>query len=98
LNTSFGDVADQISNLTDTVNSSNVISQTLSLVGKDVTVDVPTYDEQGHYQKDDSGNVIYGQVSGTVDEVSFDNGDGMVTIGGNQYSISNISSIRNAAQ
>lgn len=97
LNASFGDVSKQISNLTETVNSSNIISQTLSLVGKDVTVSVPKFDEQGHQLKDENGNLVYGEISGNVDEVSFDGGAGMITVDGKQYSISNILSIRNAS-
>lgn len=97
LNSSFSEVSEKISDLTETVNSSNIISQTLSLVGKDVTVSVPTPGENGEYQKDSNGNTIYSDVTGTVDEVSFDNGQGMISIKGKQYSISNITSIRNAS-
>lgn len=97
LNASFGDVSKQLSELTETVNSSNIISQTLSLVGKDVTVSVPKTDSDGKVIKDDKGKVVYDEVKGSVDEVSFDNGSGMITVDGKQYSISNITSIRNAS-
>ena len=86
LNTAFSEVSNKISDLADTVNSSNVISQTLSLVGKDVTVSVPVYGEDG--------TLSYQDVTGSVDEVSFENGDGMVTINGQTFSIGNIKSIR----
>ena len=97
LNASFGDVSKQLSELTDTVNSSNIISQTLSLVGKDVTVSIPKTGEDGKVVTDDKGKVVYDEVKGSVDEVSFDNGSGMITVDGKQYSISNITSIRNAS-
>lgn len=97
LNSSFSDVSKQLTELTDTVNSSNIISQTLSLVGKDVTVSVPKVGEDGKIVKDDDGKVVYDEVKGSVDEVSFDNGAGMISIDGKQYSISNITSIRNAS-
>lgn len=97
LNTSFGEVSKQLTELTDSVNSSNIISQTLSLVGKDVSVAVPEIDKNGEAVKDEEGNIVYGEVKGTVDEVSFDGGAGMITIDGQQYSITNITSIRNAS-
>ena len=86
LNSAFSDVSDKLSALSDSVASSNVISQTLSLVGKDVTIAIPT--------ADDDGNVYYTNVTGSVDEVSFENGDGMVKVNGQNYSISSIKSIR----
>lgn len=86
LNTAFSEVSNKISALTDTVTSSNVISQTLSLVGKDVTVSVPG--------KDEEGNTISNEVTGKVGEVSFENGDGLININGKTYPISSIVSIR----
>ena len=97
LNSSFGEVSKQLTSLTESVNTSNIISQTLSLVGKDVTVSVPKIDEKGEVVKDSEGNPVYDEVNGNVDEVSFDGGAGMITIKGQQYSITNISSIRNAS-
>ncbi len=86
LNTAFGEVSNKISELSDAVASSNIISQTLSLVGKDVTVSVPF--------ANDDGSVSYKDITGSVDEVSFENGDGMITVNGETYSIGNIKSIR----
>ena len=86
LNAAFGEVSDKISALSDSVASSNVVSQTLSLVGKQVTVSVPTVG--------DDGNVYYTDITGGVDEVSFENGDGMVKVNGQTYSIGNIKSVR----
>lgn len=87
LNSSFGDVSNKLSSLNDSINSSNIISQTLSLVGKDVTVSVPVLNDQGKVTS-------YQDVKGTVDEVSFDNGAGKINVNGKTYSISDISSIR----
>lgn len=86
LNASFGEVSNKISELSDAVASSNIISQTLSLVGKDVTVSVPV--------TNDDGSVSYQDITGSVDEVSFENGDGMIKVNGNTYSIASIKSIR----
>ncbi len=86
LNTAFGEVSNKISELSDAVASSNIISQTLSLVGKDVTVSVPV--------ANGDGSISYKDITGKVDEVSFENGDGMVTVNGENYSIGNIKSIR----
>ena len=87
LNASFTEVSNKINELSETVNASNIISQTLSLVGKDVTVSVPIFDG--------TGAVVSTQdISGKVDEVSFENGEGMININGSTYSISDIKSIR----
>lgn len=87
LNASFTEVSNKINELSETVNASNIISQTLSLVGKDVTVSVPILDG--------TGAVVSTQdISGKVDEVSFENGEGMININGSTYSISDIKSIR----
>ncbi len=87
LNASFSEVSNKINELSETVNSSNIISQTLSLVGKDVTVTIPVLDE--------NGKVVSTQdISGKVDEVSFENGEGMINVNGTTYSISEIKSIR----
>lgn len=86
LNAAFSEVSDKISALSDSVISGNVISQTLSLVGKEVTVSIPTSDNEG--------NIYYTDVTGNVDEVSFENGDGVVKVNGQNYSLSSIKSIR----
>ncbi len=87
LNTAFADVSNKITELSETVNSSNIISQTLSLVGKDVTVSIPVIDENGQPTSTQD-------ISGKVDEVSFENGEGLISINGMTYPISNIKSIR----
>ena len=86
LNSSFSEVSKQITALNDAVAQNSVISQTLSLVGKDVTLSVPILDKEGH--------LSYEDISGEVKEVSFENGQGMINVNGQSYSIENIKSIR----
>ena len=60
------------------------ISQTLSMIGKDVTIQIP--DENDPTKKT--------TITGTVSEVSFEDGTGKVKVNGKYYSISNVISIR----
>lgn len=60
------------------------ITQTLSMIGKDVTLEIP--DEQDKTKTT--------EVRGTVTEASFKDGTGKVKINGEYYSISYITSIR----
>ena len=62
------------------------ITQTLSLIGKEVTIKIP---------KDSSDPESKEQVvSGTVSEASFEEGSGQVKVDGKYYSIANIISVR----
>ena len=62
------------------------ITQTLSLIGKEVTIKIP---------KDNSDPESKEKVfSGTVTEASFEDGSGKVKINGEYYSIGNIVSVR----
>lgn len=65
------------------------ITQTLSLIGKDVTVKIPK-DLSDPNSKEEV-------VSGTVSEASFEDGEGKVKIDGKFYSIANIVSVRDKA-
>lgn len=87
LNASFGEVSKQITALNDAVTQNSVISQTLSLVGKEVTLSVPKLDSEGRVTD-------YEDISGNVKEVSFENGQGLINVNGQTYSIENIKSIR----
>lgn len=60
------------------------ISQTLSMIGKDVTISVP----------DEKDSTKTTEVTGTVTEANFKDGTGKVKVNGKYYSISNITSIR----
>lgn len=64
------------------------ISQTLSMIGKDVTIQVPD-------ENDPTKNTT---ITGTVSEVSFEDGTGKVKVNGEYYSISNVISIREHAE
>lgn len=64
------------------------ITQTLSMIGKDVTLKIP----------DEKDSTKFETVSGTVSEASFEDGNGKVKIGDKYYSISNVVSIRDAQQ
>ena len=65
------------------------ITQTLSLIGKEVTIKIP---------KDESDPESKEKVfSGTVSEASFEDGTGKVKINGEYYSIGNIISVRDKA-
>ena len=72
LNKSFGAVADQLSQMNDTIATNASITQTLSLVGKDVTLNIPETNEEGI--------TTYTKVNGVVSEASFVGGESMVTI------------------
>ena len=60
------------------------ITQTLSMVGKEVTITVP--------DENDSSKTT--EVTGKVTEANFKDGTGKVKVNGEYYSISNITSIR----
>ena len=65
------------------------ITQTLSLIGKEVTIKIP---------KDNSDPNSKEKVfSGVVSEASFEDGSGKVKINGEYYSIANIISVRDKA-
>ncbi len=60
------------------------ITQTLSMIGKEVTISIP--------DKNDSSKTT--EISGIVTEANFKDGTGKVKVNGEYYSISNITSIR----
>ena len=62
------------------------ITQTLSLIGKEVTIKIPK-DANDPNSKDKT-------FTGTVSEASFEEGSGKVKINGEYYSIANIVSVR----
>ena len=95
LNSSFGKVADQLATMNDTIASNASISQTLSLVGKEVTLQVPKIDDKGKPVLDDKGKQVYNEVKGTVTEASFAGGEGVISIGDKSYPIGYVESIRN---
>lgn len=60
------------------------ITQTLSMVGKEVTISIP----------DEKDSTKTTEVTGKVTEANFKDGTGKVKVNGEYYSISNITSIR----
>lgn len=64
------------------------ITQTLSMVGKEVTITVP--------DENDSSKTT--EVTGKVTEANFKDGTGKVKVNGEYYSISNITSIRESGK
>ncbi len=72
-----------VSSLSDAYASSANITQTLSLLGKEVSVFDPA---------DKTGETI---ITGTVDEASFDSGAGEIRVNGKTYPISYIKSVKN---
>lgn len=60
------------------------ITQTLSMIGKDVTLSIQ--------DPEDKEKTI--EVTGTVTEASFEDGTGKIKVNGEYYSIANIISIR----
>lgn len=63
---------------------SSEINQTLSMIGKDVTLKIP----------DEKDKSKYTTVRGVVSEASFEDGTGKIKIGDKTYSIANVISIR----
>lgn len=88
LNTSFSDVGNALKDMNSTLSVGSTVSQTLSMVGKDVTLTVPADKKAGTEAK---------TVKGTVDEAAFVDGEGMVKVDGKYYSIGYIESVRNAS-
>lgn len=72
-----------VESLSDAYASSANISQTLNLLGKEVTVLDPS---------DKTGETT---ISGKVDEASFDSGSGMIKVNGKNYPIAYIKSVKN---
>ncbi|MBR1907474.1 hypothetical protein IJ818_00880 [bacterium] len=72
-----------VESLSDAYASSANISQTLSLLGKEVTVMDPS---------DSTGETT---ITGTVDEASFESGSGTIKVNGKSYPIAYIKSVKN---
>lgn len=72
-----------VNNLSDAYSTSAGITQTLSLLGKEVTIIDP---------EDKTGET---KITGKVDEASFEDGTGSVKVNGKNYSIAYITSVKN---
>ena len=72
-----------VNNLSEAYSTSAGITQTLNLLGKEVTIDDP---------EDKTGGT---KITGKVEEASFEDGTGSVKVNGKNYSIAYITSVKN---
>ena len=84
MNSGLENCAKYISAMYDDMMINSEITQTLSMIGKDVTLSIPN--------TDDPKNPTI--VSGNVTEASFEDGSGKIKVNGQYYSIENVVSIR----
>lgn len=82
MNSGLGDVMNYIQAMYSDMGASSEISQTLSLIGKEVTIKDPD-DKEGKTN-----------ITGVVSEASFEDGTGKVKIDDKYYSIANIIAVR----
>ena len=76
------DCMNYISAMYSDISANSEITQTLSLIGKEVTI------------KDPEDSTGLKKITGKVEEASFEDGTGQVKVGDNYYSIANIISVR----
>ena len=84
MNSGLENCAKYISALYNDMSYNSEITQTLSMIGKDVTLQIP--------DENDSSKTT--EISGTVTEASFKDGTGKIKIDGKYYSIAYVTSIR----
>jgi flagellar basal-body rod modification protein FlgD len=84
MNSGLEDCAKYINAMYDDMMINSEINQTLSMIGKDVTLSIPN-------EKDPEHPTV---VSGNVTEASFESGSGQIKVNGQYYSIENVISIR----
>ena len=88
MNTGLTNCMNYISAMYKDMSMNAEITQTLSMVGKEVTITVPD-------EKDSSKTT---EITGMVTEANFKDGTGKVKVNGEYYSISNITSIRESGK
>ena len=88
MNTGLTNCMNYISAMYNDMSMNAEITQTLSMVGKEVTITVP--------DENDSSKTT--EVTGEVTEANFKDGTGKVKVNGEYYSISNITSIRESGK
>ncbi len=88
MNTGLTNCMNYISAMYKDMSMNAEITQTLSMVGKEVTITVPD-------EKDSSKTT---EITGKVTEANFKDGTGKVKVNGEYYSISNITSIRESGK
>lgn len=84
MNSGLKECANFMAALYGDMNTNSEINQTLSMIGKDVTLKIP----------DEKDKTKYTSIKGTVTEASFEDGTGKIKIGDKYYSIANVISIR----
>ena len=84
MNEGFQDCRSYLSAMYNDMVTNAEITQTLSLIGKDVTISIQDPDDKEKTQ----------EITGTVTEASFEDGSGKIKVNGEYYSIANIVSIR----
>ena len=84
MNEGFENCMNYLSALYSDMDANAEITQTLSIIGKDVTIKIPA-------EKEGEKDTI---ITGKVEEASFEEGTGKVKVNGEYYSIANIISIR----
>ena len=84
MNSGLENCAKYISAMYDDMMLNSEISQTLSMIGKDVTLQIPN-------ENDPKNPTI---ITGNVSEASFESGSGRIKVNGEYYSIENVVAIR----
>lgn len=86
MNQGLGNCMQYLSALYNDMSYNSEITQTLSMIGKEVTLEIP----------DENDSTKTTEVKGIVTEASFKDGTGKVKVNGEYYSIAYITSIREA--
>lgn len=84
MNSGLENCAKYINAMYDDMMINSEINQTLAMIGKDVTIQIPN-------EKDPSNPTV---ITGNVTEASFESGSGQIKVNGEYYSIENVISIR----
>ena len=84
MNSGLENCAKYINAMYDDMMLNSEISQTLSMIGKDVTIQIPN-------ENDPKNPTV---ITGNVTEASFESGSGMIKVNGEYYSIENVVAIR----
>ena len=84
MNSGLENCARYIGAMYDDMMINSEITQTLSMIGKDVTLKIPN-------EEDPKNPTV---ITGNVTEASFESGSGQIKVNGNYYSIENVVSIR----
>lgn len=84
MNQGLEDCMEYLSALYSDMSYNSEISQTLSMIGKDVTLKIP----------DENDKTKFTEITGKVTEASFEDGTGKIKVNGEYYSIGYITAIR----